>query len=261
MPTLPSPTLEVCCPTVDFARAAEAAGAGRVELCDNLAEGGTTPSFGAIEVAVARLAVPVMVMIRPRGGDFLYEPAEVAVMLRDIEAVAGVEAGGRKPHGVVVGALTRSGDIDAALTRELVAAARPLSVTFHRAFDLSRDLDRSLDTLLEIGVDRVLTSAGRPAVVDGLDTLRRLAGRAAGRLVVLPGGSIRADNAARVLKVPGIHELHIGASRWEQSPMDHRTEGVPMGRVYEPNEYAREVVDARRVAAIVRTMAEAGGPS
>jgi len=248
------PTLEVCCPSADFAVAAERAGAGRVELCDNLAEGGTTPSSGAIEVALRDLSIPVMVMIRPRGGDFVYSGSEVDVMLRDIESVARLEVNGRSVLGVVVGALTPEGAVDARLTRELVAAARPLAVTFHRAFDLSRDLDESLDTLLEIGVDRVLTSAGRRTAVDGVETLARLAARAMNHAVVLPGGGVRAEHVPRLLGVPGIRELHIGASRWTDGPMLHRVHDVPMGRAYQPDEYVREVVDGDRVTSVAAAM-------
>jgi copper homeostasis protein len=257
----PKSILEVCCPSADFALAAQMAGAGRVELCDNLAEGGTTPSLGAVGVTLQRLSVPVMVMIRPRGGDFLYTPSEVDVMLRDIEAMTRLEVDGKRPHGVVLGALTRDGEVEASLSRELVAAARPLSVTFHRAFDLSRELDRSLDTLVDIGVDRVLTSAGCASVADGLETLSRLTRRAGENLIVLPGGGVSATNAARILEVAGVRELHIGASRWVASEMRHRVEGVPMGRAYDPDEYAREVVDPDRVAAVANDMMRVGGRS
>jgi len=248
--TMDDPVLEVCCGSALFALEAAAAGAGRVELCDNLVEGGTTPSAGAIEVAVRRLTIPVMVMIRPRGGDFLYRGAEVDVMLADIE-----EARRRGAHGVVFGALTADGSVDRAITEELVAAARPMAVTFHRAFDLSRDLDESLDVLIEIGVDRVLTSAGRPSVVEGLETLARLTARAGGELIVLPGGGIRPDNVARILDVSGIREVHLGAGRRVSSGMTYRVEGVPMGGAYEPDEYLVEVADVERVSAVAEILA------
>ena len=241
--------LEVCCGSAGFAIEAEAAGAGRVELCDNLVEGGTTPSAGAIEMTVRRLAIPVMVMIRPRGGDFLYSGAEVDVMLTDIE-----EARRRGAHGVVFGALSADGSVDRAITEELIAAARPLAVTFHRAFDLSRDLEASLDVLMEIGVDRVLTSAGCASVVEGLEALARLTERAGDELTVLPGGGIRPDNVSRVLGVPGIREIHLGASRRVASGMRYRVEGVPMGSAYEPDEYLVEAADVQRVSGVVQAM-------
>jgi copper homeostasis protein len=241
--------LEVCCASADFAVAAAAAGADRVELCANLVEGGTTPSVGAIEATVARLAIPVMVMIRPRGGDFLYSDLEMDVMLRDIGSAR--EAGA---DGVVFGVLDADGCVSRTRVERLVEAARPMAVTFHRAFDLSRDLDESLDVLLRMGVDRVLTSAGRPSVVDDLVALERLARTAAGRLTILPGGGIRPSNVHAVLAVPGIREVHIGASRWAPSPMRHRVDGVAMGRAYEPDEYVLEEADLARIHDVARGM-------
>jgi len=246
--------LEVCAPSVDFALLAEGAGAHRVELCDNLAEGGTTPSAGAIFAAVQRLSIPVMVMIRPRGGDFVYSDVEMEVMLRDIALAR--EAGA---HGVVLGALDPEGNVDLRRTSRLVEAARPLSVTFHRAFDLSRDLDESMEALLTLGVDRVLTSAGCSSVIDGLEMLQRLTAAAGDTLTVLAGGGVRPHNVAAVLAVPGVREVHIGASRWLPSPMLHRVHGVPMGRPYEPDEYLRETADMERIAGTVHAMSASVG--
>lgn len=240
-----APLLEVCCASADFAAAAEAAGADRVELCSDLVEGGTTPSAGAIALAVERLRIPVMVMIRPRGGDFLYSSLEHEVMLRDIETARALGA-----YGVVIGVLTADGAVDRARTIDLAAAAEGMSVTFHRAFDVSRDLEDSLETLAEVGVDRVLTSAGRSAVVDDLPTLERLASLAGERIRVLACGGIRAHNVGSVLAVPGVREVHVGATRWEESPMAHRVMDVPMGRAYEPDEYVREVADTEMISGV-----------
>ena len=236
--------LEVCCASADFAVAAAQAGADRVELCDNLVEGGTTPSVGAVALAVARSGVPVMAMVRPRGGDFLYSSLEFEVMLRDIDALASAGAA-----GVVLGALDSEGRVDRTVVRSLVQAARPLPVTFHRAFDLSRDLEESLDTLIELGVDRVLTSVAQASVVDDLDRLAALVERSNGSIVVMPGGGIRSDNVVSVASVPGVTEIHIGATRRRASGMVYRREGVPMGASYEPDEYLVEVADVDRVAA------------
>jgi copper homeostasis protein len=239
----------VCCASPDFAIDAEAAGADRVELCTNLVEGGTTPSAGAIEVALHRLTVPVMVMIRPRGGDFLYSASEVAVMRRDVETAGTLGA-----HGVVLGLLHEDGAIDHARTRQLIEAARPMEVTFHRAFDLSRDLAASLDVLLDLGVDRVLTSCGRSAVIDGLDTLAALVERAGEALVVMPGGGIRPENVRAVAAVAGVREVHVGASRWRPSEMRHRVHEVPMGSRYEPDEYLVEAADVTRIVGVVEQL-------
>ncbi|MGB1655946.1 MAG: copper homeostasis protein CutC [Longimicrobiales bacterium] len=246
-----TPILEVCCASADFALAAAEAGADRVELCDNLIEGGTTPSVGAVAVAAARSGVPVMAMVRPRGGDFLYSGLEFDVMLRDIDVLgsAGVS-------GLVFGVLDAGGRIDRVRTRRLIEAARPLPVTFHRAFDLSRDLEESLDTLAELGADRILTSVGQASVLDGLDRLAALIERAAGSVVVMPGGGIRPDNIEAVAKVPGVTEIHVGATRRRGSGMTYRREGVPMGAPYEPDEYLVEEADVERIAKVKSCLAK-----
>jgi len=241
--TMSNTILEVCCASADFAVAAAAAGADRVELCDNLIEGGTTPSVGAVALTAARSGVPVMAMVRPRGGDFLYSQLELDVMLRDIDALGSAGA-----SGLVFGVLDTNGRVDRERTRRLVDAARPLSVTFHRAFDLSRDLDESLDTLAELGVDRVLTSVGRASVLDDLDRLAALVDRAAGSLVVMPGGGIRPHNIEAVATVPGVTEIHVGATKRRPSGMEYRRDGVPMGAPYEPDEYLVEEADVARIA-------------
>lgn len=251
----PNPLLEVCCGSAAFALEAVAAGADRIELCDNLVEGGTTPSPGAVEVAAARAGVPVMVMIRPRGGDFLYSDVEFDVMLRDIAHLGRLGAG-----GMVFGVLEADGRVDRDRTARLVDAARPLPVTFHRAFDVSRDLEESLDVLMEIGVDRVLTSVGRPSVVDDLPRLASLIARSAGTLTVLPGGGIGASNVASVLAVPGVTEVHVGAGRMVGSSMTYRVPDVFMGSAYHPDEYVREEADGAAISAIA-SLTRAAEPS
>jgi copper homeostasis protein len=248
------PLLEVCSASAEFAIAAVTAGADRVELCANLVEGGTTPSLAEVEVATERLDVPVMVMVRPRGGDFLYSDVEFEVMARDVTLIK--EAGA---DGIVFGVLDAAGRIDRSRTERLIAAARPLPVTFHRAFDVSRDLSESLDTLLEMGVDRILTSAGRACVLDDLPLLTSLFERAGDAAVILPGGGIRGDNVGEVLAVPGVRELHIGASAYRASPMDFQVVDVPMGRAYEPDEYSREVADQALIRGVADALADALG--
>src|SRR5437773_991232 len=160
--------VEACVDSVESALAAARGGAHRIELCASLVEGGTTPSAGTLAVCRARLDIPIFVLIRPRGGDFLYSAAELAVMLEDIGRAK--EAGA---HGVVTGALRADGEIDADRTRELIAAARPLRVTFHRAFDVCRDAGRALETLIALGVDRVLTSGQAGTAPEGVETIAR----------------------------------------------------------------------------------------
>jgi copper homeostasis protein len=227
---------EICIDSAEGAIAAADAGADRVELCANLLEGGTTPSLGLMETTIARAKLPVQVMIRPRGGDFLYSDVEIAIMLRDIAAAKAARAG-----GVVFGCLTADGRVDARLTGKLIAAARPLSVTFHRAVDVARDPVEALQALINLGVDRVLTSGQEPSVLEGAPLIRRLIELAAGRLIVMPGGGITARNVARCVKETGASEIHFAALSESPSSMTHRNPSVFMGGELRPAEYARLV--------------------
>jgi copper homeostasis protein len=237
---------EICIDSVDGAIAAEQAGADRVELCADLLEGGTTPSLGLMETTIARTKLPVQVMIRPRGGDFLYSDIEVEMMLRDIAAAKSARAG-----GVVFGCLTADGRIDAKLTEKLIAAARPLSVTFHRAFDVSRDPIESLQTLIGLGIDRLLTSGQEPSVLEGAPLIKRLIELAAGRLIVMPGGGITARNVARIIRETGANEIHFAALSETPSGMTHRNPHVFMGGELRPAEYARLVTTKTDIRCIL----------
>jgi copper homeostasis protein len=242
--------VEACVDSVESALAAEAGGAGRIELCDNLVEGGTTPSIGAITLARDALHVPIHVIVRPRGGDFLYSEREVETMRRDIAAIMGAGAA-----GVVIGALRADGTVDIETTARLIAEARPLSVTFHRAFDLARDPFEALDALMALGADRVLTSGLAPTAPEGASLIADLVRRAAGRIGVLPGGGIRAGNAAALVAATGVTEIHVRAATMMESGMIARRQGIPMGRAYVPDEYRWEVTTAANIAEIVSAVA------
>jgi copper homeostasis protein len=237
---------EICIDSVEGAVAAGEAGADRVELCANLLEGGTTPSLGLMEITIARAKLPVQVMIRPRGGDFLYSDIEVETMLRDIAAAKAARAG-----GVVFGCLTADGQIDGTLTQRLIAAARPLSVTFHRAFDVARDPVEALRALIGLGVDRLLTSGQEPNALEGAPLIRRLIELAAGRLIIMPGGGITARNVGRVLQETGASEIHFAALSESPSGMAHRNPHVFMGGELRPAEYARLVTTKAGIASIL----------
>ena len=187
---------EVCVDSIAGIRAAREADAERVELCANLLEGGITPSLGTILVARKVADIKLHVMIRPRGGDFLYDEDEIATMEADIASAksAGVD-------GVVFGVLERDGRIDLAATERLVARARPVSVTFHRAFDMTPEPLIALETLIELGVDRILTSGQEPTAYEGAERIAELIKAAVGRLIVMPGGGITARNASRVAAI------------------------------------------------------------
>jgi copper homeostasis protein len=195
--------LEACVDSVAAALAAEAAGADRVELCADLAQGGVTPSAGTISVAGERLAIPMHVMVLPRGGGYRLSDDDLEVMRRDIAMARAARAA-----GIVIGALTTEGLVDREATARLVAWARPLSVTFHRAFDVARDPFEALDELLQLGVDRVLTSGQGATALEGAEILARLVAEAGPRLVVLAGGGIRAHNVAEIVGRTGVAEVH-----------------------------------------------------
>ncbi len=231
--------VEVCVDTVESAVAAQAGGAHRVELCDNLMEGGTTPSFGSIEVARKLLDIKLHVIIRPRGGDFLYSDTEFEIMKRDIEAAKrqGVD-------GVVIGLLDREGNIDLTRTAELVELSRPMAVTFHRAFDVCADPFKAIDQLAEIGVDRILTSGQEATAVEGSELIAKLIKHAGDRIIIMVCGNLNERNINRVIAETGAKELHFTGFRSVDSEMQYRNERVFMGGTLRPPEYSRAVTDA-----------------
>lgn len=236
--------IEVCVDSVESALGAQEGGADRVELCDNLMEGGTTPSSGSIEVARQLLKIGLQVIIRPRGGDFCYTPVEFDIMKRDIEAAKRLRA-----DGVVIGLLKPDGSVDLDRTRELVALARPLNVTFHRAFDVCRDPYEALEQLAGLGVDRILTSGQEPSVVEGLDLIAELVKRAAGRVIIMPGGGAE-RNIAKVVSVARVAEVHVTGFAPVESAMLHRNERVFMGGELRPPEYLRYVTQPEKIRAL-----------
>jgi copper homeostasis protein len=215
---------EICVDSVAGVRAAQAAGAQRVELCADLLEGGITPSLGVIRQARKVPGIDLNVMIRPRGGDFLFNEDEFATMRADIET-SKVEGA----NGVVIGLLTAAGEIDIGRTRELVALARPLSVTFHRAFDVAAEPFGALETLIELGVDRVLTSGQEATVLEGLPLIVEFMKRAGDRIVIMPGGGITARNIERIVGAARPSEIHFAALEPVESAMRFRRAHVFMG--------------------------------
>ncbi len=243
----PGPVLvEACVDTPRSARRAVRGGARRLELCGGLVEGGITPSPGVMAVVREHTEVPIHVLIRPRGGDFLYASDEIAVMLADI-----AEARRLGMAGVVIGALTPEGRIDERVTATLIEAARPMSVTFHRAFDLTVGAIEAMEALARLGVERVLTSGQANTAVEGLDLIRELVGRSAGRVTVMAGGGVDEDNALRIVRETGVKELHLRGGTEEDSGMTFRRPGVFMGRRYAPDEYRRSETSQQRIREVV----------
>ena len=234
--------LEVCIDSLESGINAQSGGADRVELCDNLYEGGTTPSIGMIKVMREKLSIKLNVIIRPRGGDFLYSEEEFEVMKANILTVK--EAGG---DGVVIGLLLPDGEIDIERTKELVELARPMSVTFHRAFDMTPDPFKALDEIISTGADRLLTSGQQNMVPDGVELVKELVRYSDGRIIIMPGAGINANNIAEIAGKTEVTECHITGRSIMESGMKYRKDGIYFGGLAEIPEFTRLVADVEKV--------------
>ena len=225
---------------------AEAGGAWRVELCAGIPEGGTTPSYGEIKTAREMASLRINVIIRPRGGDFLYSDAEAKAMGYDIGMAKDLAV-----DGFALGCLTPLGDIDTALLRRFVRMADPLPVTFHRAFDVCRDPFDALERIIDCGCARILTSGQAPTAVEGIPLIAELVRRAEGRIVIMPGCGVREHNIARIEAETGAVEFHTSARSVRHSLMEFRNDRVPMS-VPGVAEFDRAATDRRLVALYLR---------
>jgi len=241
--------LEACVDSVEAAVAAQEGGAGRVELCADLLEGGITPSAGAIQLARQRLHIRLHVIIRPRGGDFCYSDAEFEVMKRDLAFAKNVGA-----DGVVIGILNEDGAVDVERTGALVKLARPMSVTFHRAFDVNRDPFEALEAIVALGIDRILTSGQESTVLEGLDLIAELVKRAGDRIIIMPGGGINERNLAKIVAASGAREFHARGSTTIEGRMKYRSSRVFMGGVLRPPEYTIRATDSNCVQALATVL-------
>jgi copper homeostasis protein len=203
--------VEAAVESLRAALAAAEGGAHRIELGTDLAHGGTTPDLPLLRDCRSQLAIPIFVLVRPRAGDFVYTEAEHRTMLEQIGHSRDAGAA-----GIVTGALTARQDIDQLRTTALIDAARPLPVTFHRAFDECRNLPTALEQLIELGVDRLLTSGGAPTAAEGADRIRALVAQAKSRIIILPGGAITPNNVARLVQETGVREVHFSVEDAEK---------------------------------------------
>ncbi|GAB4025921.1 copper homeostasis protein CutC [Spirosoma koreense] len=240
--------IEICAYSLDSCLTAQRAGAGRVELCGGLAEGGTTPSAGLIQLVRQHLTIPFYVMIRPRGGDFLYTKNELAVMKADIEMAKTLGA-----DGIVLGMLQPNGTVDELRTRQLIELADPLPVTFHRAFDMTRDPLEALEAVIRTGAVRILTSGQQQTVELGLPILDQLVRKAANRIEIMAGAGVNGNNAALLIET-GVDALHLSGSTKEDSRMVYRQPLVSMATSL-PSEYEYVEADEEKIRAVIRQAA------
>jgi len=238
--------IEVCVENTDGLIAAQNAGADRVELCASLIEGGLTPSWGMIHRALDLATVPFHPIIRNRGGDFLYSQVEFDAMLADVRSLRGTGVA-----GVVIGCLHRNGTFDEDRMKRLVDASGEMSVTSHRAFDMTRDPEEAVEALVRCGVDRVLTSGHHDTASEGIEVLSRVKAAASGRLVVMACGGLREDNIARVRAAAEPDEMHFAALMQTPSAMDFRNAGIGMGGNDLEREYTNTVTDEATVRRII----------
>lgn len=244
--------VEVCVESLAGVRAARAAGAERVELCTALGEGGLTPGAGLLEAALT-VGIDVVVLVRPRGGDFLYDEDEFDVLARDV-----VLARERGAAGVALGILTRDGAIDRPRCARLVSLARPLAVTFHRAFDHVREPVAALESLIELGVERVLTSGQAATALAGQERLAALVRVARGRIEIIAAGGVRPENVATLWAASGVPAVHFSASVARPSAMEHRNPEVHLGAARAADDRFRHETDGARVRAMLSALAAAG---
>lgn len=235
--------IEICANSVASCLEAQKGGAYRVELCAGIPEGGTTPSYGEIAVARELLNIKLNIIIRPRGGDFLYSDVEHKTMLHDIEMAKklGVD-------GVVIGCLKADGTIDMERNRELIAAAEGMSVTFHRAFDMCKNPFESLEQIIALGCDRLLTSGQQPTAIEGISLLSQLVEKAGDRIIIMPGSGVNEDNIAILADQTKAKEFHFSAREPIDSKMEYRNPDLKMGgAVVEIDEFVNNVTAAEKV--------------
>jgi copper homeostasis protein len=238
--------VEVCSYTVQSALNAEKGGAYRVELCSNFSEGGTTPSYGMIELARKYLFIKLNVLIRPRGGDFCYSDLEFETMLRDIYSARQTGA-----DGIAVGVLTDMGEIDRTKMKDIISHAGKISVTFHRAFDCVKDPFESLDCLIDLGAERVLTSGLKSSAIEGKELLSRLVEKSARKIIIMPGGGINKANIEELVKITKAEEYHLSGKSIVGSKTKYRNNDIKFNSASSIQEYDYIESDERKINDVV----------
>lgn len=238
--------IEICLESVDSVIAAQKGGASRVELCSDLFEGGLTPSLGMFRTARKHTSIPLHVMIRPRGGDFCYSEMEFETMKSDAQIFKEEGA-----NSLVFGLLTKDGRIDKKRTSILIDIANPLPVTFHRAFDMTKDPFEALEDLINLKIDRILTSGQEPSVPEGLPLLAKLIERAGNRIIIMPGAGINERNLLMIHELLQASEYHLGLHYEVESSMEYRPMNIYMGGVLRQPEFLIKHTDPNNVHTVV----------
>src|SRR6187551_2001266 len=237
--------VEIVVYNIDSALRAQEGGADRIELCDNPGEGGTTPSYGTIELVRQNVSMDVYVMIRPRGGDFHYTNYEFHSMKRDISQCQKISV-----DGIVFGILTPEGTIDKKRCKELIDKARPLKVTCHRAFDMARDPFEALEDCIEAGFDRILTAGQQAQAVKGAVLIGQLIAKANGRIAIMPGSGVNEDTVAEIVSKSKAREIHFSATAYRASEMIYRNPKIAGMGSDEGSEFKLRTVDPERIKKI-----------
>ncbi|HZJ80826.1 MAG TPA: copper homeostasis protein CutC [Dysgonamonadaceae bacterium] len=244
--------IEICTNSVTSCLQAQKGGAYRVELCAGIPEGGTTPSYGEIAVARELLDIKLNIIIRPRGGDFLYSDVEHQTMLHDIRMAKklGVD-------GVVIGCLTADGKIDMQRNKELIDAAQGMSVTFHRAFDMCKNPFEALEQIISLGCDSILSSGQQPTAMEGVTLLSELIAKADGRITIMPGSGVNESNIAAIAQKTKATEFHFSAREPIDSKMQYRNPNLKMGgTVLSIDEYVQNITSAEKVKQTIDKLIE-----
>ncbi|MCA6434142.1 MAG: copper homeostasis protein CutC, partial [Cytophagales bacterium] len=243
-------TIEVVVYNIESALKAQEGGADRIELCDNPSEGGTTPSFATIEAVRQNASMDVYVMIRPRGGDFLYSNYEFHSMKRDISQCQKLSV-----DGIVFGILNPEGTIDKKRCKELIDKARPLKVTCHRAFDMTRDPFEALEDCIEVGFDRILTAGQQAKASQGAELIGQLIEKANGRIAIMPGSGVNEETVEEIIQKSGAQEIHFSATAFRESGMTFKNQQINGMGSEDGSEFKVRTVDPERVR-IIRKLAE-----
>ena len=245
----PAITIEICATNIQSAISAQEGGAKRIELCDNLYEGGTTPSYAAIKLIQEKLDIQVNIMIRPRGSDFCYDNDEFEIMKEDIQMCNQLGV-----NGVVFGILLPNGSVDVKRTKQLVELARPLSVTFHRAFDVTLDPYKALEDIISCGIDRLLTAGQQNKAPDGAELIAELVKQAKGRIVIMPGSGLNENNISEFREITGANEFHMTARMPVESKMIYRKDGIFMGGLPQIPEFEIFITNANKIKKVINAL-------